>query len=315
MLGRMGNIWDVAVVGGGPGGMQAAIAAASEGLSVVVIEKHQIGGQIGQTPKLENSVFADGGMTGPMFALMMKEQATRMGVVVESGEVIALSHCGGIKTLDLRRGEMIHARTVVLAMGNKWTELDIPGLRSVLNKQAFIGPAKAFDWDAGGRPVMVYGGGPAAGQAILALADSAGTSVCYSLSRSGLKMPQYLVDRMMRDKKVLILPPATLTSVVRWEKSGGLLVDALPAFYPFHVNALFLCNGLTPNTDWVGDTLDRDEGGRIVVKDLHTSMPGVFAIGDCRAGSTPRVGVAIGDGSMVVTCIWGYLRDTGKPVQ
>jgi len=306
---QTGKLWNVIVVGGGPGGMQAAIAASSEGLETLVLERDRVGGQIGQTPKLENSVFADGGITGPQFAHMMKSQAERMGVTLHRGDAVALScDAEGIKSVTISRGDVLKARIVVLAMGNKWTELDISGLRNEINFQAFIGPMRALTWNAGNRPVMVYGGGPSAGQAILALADAPGTRMCYSVMRSGFKMPKYLEDRIREHRNVRVLFPDEITLVERNDASGALLVHLGSRMNPFAVNALFLCNGLTPATHWLRGTLPLDPDGRILVTDYATEMPGVFAIGDCRSGSTSRVGVAIGDGSAVVSKIWQRIK-------
>lgn len=308
-------IYDVAIVGAGPGGLQAAIAAASEGLSVIVIEKGAVGGQIGQTPLLENTVFCGGGITGPAFADMMKNQALEMGAKIIHGEVIALGvQTNGDKKLAFTDAPPLLAHTVILALGNRWQELDIPGLREQVGQCVHYGPVKSITHEAGGRPVAVYGGGPSAGQAIIAFAKR--STKVYVLMRTTLRMPQYLVDTILEYQKqgiVELHEYAHLHEVVKLD--NGLLGLHFSVKY-FNaigdrlrdVSDLFLCAGLLPATDWVPPMIERDEVGRIVTKPgrTETSVPGVYAIGDCRSGSTARVGVALGDGSMAVTEIWQY---------
>lgn len=308
-------IWDVLVVGAGPGGMQAAIAAASEGLTTIVLERHKVGGQIGQTPLLENSVFSSGGITGPEFAEMMRSQALAMGATIRQDEAIGLKlgkHHD--KTVILREGTSLRAHVVILAMGNKWTELNIPGLREQVNRKVFIGPVRSINYNATGRSVMVYGGGPASGQAVLALANSPNVGLVYHVMRHGFRMPSYLENRILANRRIIVQKDTTIGSVghaPHGTLSVALVNHQSELFYP-EVDALFMCNGLTPATEWLDGVIQRDDTGHILADDLETSMVGVFAIGDCRAGSTPRVGAAIGDGSLAVTKAWAYFRD--RPV-
>jgi thioredoxin reductase (NADPH) len=300
-------IYDVAIVGAGPGGLQAAIAAASEGLSVIVIEKGAIGGQIGQTPLLENTVFCGGGITGPDFAKMMKNQALQMGAKIVHGEVIALAlQPNGDKKLAFTDAPPLLARTVILALGNRWQELDIPGLREQVGHCVHYGPVKSIT-QAGGGPVAVYGGGPSAGQAIIALAKR--STLVYAIMRTTLRMPQYLSDTILESENVAVHEHTVITQVKKHNdhldlsleiNGGGAVING--------VHTLFMCSGLQPATEWVPPAIERDATGKIVTKPgrTETSVDGVYAIGDCRSGSTARVGVALGDGSMAVTEIWQY---------
>jgi thioredoxin reductase (NADPH) len=305
-------VWDMVVIGAGPGGLQAAIAAGSEGMKVLVLERATVGGQIGQTPLLENSVFAAGGITGPAFAEMMKAQALAMGVTIQKADCTGVTvQPGNVKVLRLvgpnGKASSVKGHTVVIAVGAKWQELDIPGVRGQSGKHVFFGPVKSIGYNATGRDVAVYGGGPAAGQAILALAQQVNTRKVHVLMRSTLRMPQYLVDRIHaaeRAGRVSLYNHTTIREVQRW---GDDEVRISTDTQLFTVDALFMCNGLLPATDWLRSTLTLDEDGRIVVTDgVVTELPGVFAIGDCRSGSTARVGVAIGDGSLAVTHAWQY---------
>lgn len=310
--------WDMIIIGAGPGGLQAAIAASSEGMKVLVLEAAQVGGQIGQTPLLENSVFSAGGITGPAFAEQMKSQALAMGTKIQKGRAIGLTRVRGQGVQRWRvayhppegGSKQAHAHTVILAVGAKWRELDIDGVKGQLGKSVHFGPVKSIGYNATGRNVAVYGGGPSAGQAILALAEQVNTRRVIVLMRSTLSMPDYLVQRILAAEdagRVLLHENMVIDSVTPLE-DGLLGIQA--GDFDYQVDALFMCNGLIPNTAWLKGILSLDEYGQIEVTDsVVTSLPGVYAIGDCRAGSTPRVGVAIGDGSMAVTKAWGFFSE------
>jgi thioredoxin reductase (NADPH) len=302
--------WDVVVIGAGPGGLQCGIAAASEGLETLVLERGMPGGQIAQTPLLENCVFARGGTTGPQLALEMMGQAERMGCQFHKAEATDLYANAGphLLTLRVKDGMPINSRTVVLAMGQGWRHLDIPGLaEGVAKRLVQFGPVETIYTDGTG-DVAVYGGGPSAGQAILALAER-GHKV-HVILRSGLNMPWYLIERInaKRAEGRVSLYPNSSVKRVSAPADGrlGLLVatgdttNTLP-----NIRRLFMCNGLQPATAWLPEDVEKDADGRVVVDaNLESTMGGVFAIGDCRSGSSARVGIAIGDGSAVVSSLW-----------
>lgn len=307
-------IYDVLIVGAGPGGMQAAIAAASEGLKALVLERDKVGGQIGQTPKLENFVFAAGGLTGPQIATMFREQAARMGVEFRKAEAKSLERHEATSLLHVQTTQGIYrSRTVVLAMGNQWNDLDIPGMPQAIKAGLVkIGPVDCLLANTADKHVAVFGGGPAAGQAIIELAAKAQwVSV---ILRATYRMPQYLLDRI-HDLPNVVSYQNTRIEEMTTGTGSNLHLFLRGESTPLAVAYLFACNGLTPATAWLKGVpgIPLDSNGRIVVRDassLATNMPGVYAIGDCRAGSTPRVGSAIGDGSMVVTSLWKHFFQT-----
>lgn len=301
-------IYDVIIVGAGPGGMQAAIAAASEGLTTLVLERHKVGGQIGQTPKLENSVFANGGLTGPDFAKMMRSQAEKMGAAILSTEATKLIPGANFHRITTSTEGVLRGRNIVLAMGNRWNDLDIHGMKDGIQAGTIrVGPVDCLNLNVTDKDVAVFGGGPSAGQAIVELSMSNAREV-HVILRSDFRMPQYLVDRIEERPNVTV---HRKSRIVRMDAShlgvGIELFKSAETMY-LPVSYMFACNGLVPATEWVGGTagIQLDDNRRIITKapSLETTIPGVFAIGDCRSGSTPRVGVAIGDGSMVVTEIW-----------
>lgn len=314
-------IWDLLIIGGGPAAIQAAIMASSEGLKTLVIERDKVGGQIGQTPLLENFIASQGGITGPQFAEAMKAQAERMGASFVKGNVIGFDRNfhspKGQFTVscdtpdDVDKYEHHVGQTIVIATGNRWQDLDIPGIREgIENRTVHYGPVECLNIDPAGSDVAVYGGGPSAGQAIIALAGKART--VHVLMRSTLRMPQYLVDTINALPNVKLYNHTTIKKVV----SNGSEISIHLGDSGIVVEHLFMCSGLVPNTEWLSEEIQKDETGRVRVgasvdakSFLGTSMAGVFAIGDCREGSTARVSAAIGDGAFVVTEVWKYFRE------
>jgi thioredoxin reductase (NADPH) len=211
-------------------------------------------------------------------------------------------------------GKQKSARAVVLACGMGWRRLDIPGLPAALQAgRASYGPRASLEkWDHT-EHVVVYGGGPAAGQAIIEVAEQGAAVTC--VCRGGIEaMPSYLSDRIRELQvtgRVRLLGKEGVASIhpsgacgrglPKWTvalRSGKTLAD---------VNHVMLCNGLEPQTDWLSSSdVELTTNRRIAIQDgqCGTNVRGVYAVGDCREGSTARVGSAIGDGSMVVTEIW-----------
>ncbi len=299
--------YDVIIVGAGPGGLQAATAAASEGLKTLVIERDKVGGQIGQTPLLENSAIT-GVLTGPKLAARMKSAAVSMGAEIVKGAALKLQPAGFKHTLRVKfeagADRPVTAPVIILAMGARWREVEADGLDEARRTGiAVTGPVGSLTYKGSkGMDVMVYGGGPSAGQAMLQLAKN---YTVHAVVRGQLKMPVYLSDQIQKHPSIILHENTTLLRVHvtnNWAKVR-LSDGAGP-----QINKLFLCNGLIPNTEWLNGTLQLDKAGRIVVGDRLAvpSVNGIYAIGDCRSGSTPRVGVAVGDGSMAITQAWEY---------
>ncbi len=329
----MSTLYDVVIIGAGPGGLQAAIAAASEGLVVLVLEAGKVGGQIGQTPLLENSVFSAGGITGPAFAESMHKQALAMGATIVAGRAIGITEVRGANphwrvayNVPTGGSKQAHTHTVIIAVGNRWRELDIPGAKELVGRKVHLGPARSIGYNATGRDVAVYGGGPAAGQAILALAAEVNTRRVRVYMRTKLRMPLYLSDRIREAEKAGRVTIHEDTQITKFHLG---LEDQLHVHVQGNraqrwidvVDAVFMCNGLQPATEWlekgpvklngVGQIECDGVAAILVRKDLVKG--GIYAIGDCRAGSTARVGVAIGDGSQAITEIWRYFLKMENP--
>lgn len=315
---------DLAIVGGGPSGMQAAIYAASEGLRTLVLEKAKVGGQIGQTPLLENFIGYERGVSGAAFAQQMRDQAERLGAEIVKGEAAAIGREGDVVRLSLADGREVEATAVVLACGSSWRPLEVPGVpRAVRAGLVSYGPeaCRRFPRDPVAE-VLVIGGGNSAGQAIEDLAHRVGR--VYVWARSGLKTSKYLTDRILARPNVKVYGPGwELASVEAVGPGHARAVLAKEGHPPVALDlaGVLACGGQEPNTGWLrGGPVTLDENGGILTgvlagspSALGTTVRGVFAAGDVRAGAIRRVGVAIGDGGRAVTEVWRYINALAAP--
>ena len=302
---------DAIIIGAGPAGIQAAIYAASEGLNVVVIESNKVGGQIGQTPLLENVLGHERGISGPTLASSMKVQAERMGACIEKGKVIGIENIGGVihvKCVD----KVYTAKSAVVATGVSWNYLDIPGVTEHVNSTVFYGPENCIGVKRGNHNTLVIGGGNSAGQIICDMAERVGT--VHVAIRSKLSTSAYLTERMKKLGNVVIHENSNLVNL---DASGHVATVQTPnATFDLSVECISVCAGQKPNTGWLQNSAVKLDGdGYVMVGNsagsgspLGTTIPGVFAIGDVRAGSRKRMGAAMGDGSTAVSELWAYYK-------
>lgn len=288
---------DVAIIGGGPGGLQAAIYCASEGLKTIVIEGTRIGGQIHDTPKLEN--FAGqvaGGVTGPEFTSRLHDQAAALGTDFAIDKIWRIR--AGKQSLKLHADNSFYsARCAIIATGVTYTVPHIAGLRHRMNEgKVFVGPFRCMSIERGKR-YNVMGGGNSAGQAIISLAEHA--EQVNVICRGQMKMSAYLQERILSSKNVKVYVNAETHGIGPVNFRIGQNKMEVPYDYGF------ICTGNTPNT---GDfQVAKDEHGFIKTdNEFRTSIPLVYAIGDVRSGVKRRsVGNAIGDAA---SCS-AYLHD------
>jgi thioredoxin reductase (NADPH) len=290
---------DVAIIGSGPAGLQSAIFTASEGLKTAVFTGPQVGGQIHDTPKLENFAGQNSrGISGPEFINSMLAQCKSFGVNFISETV---------GKLDNHNGWLINsrhvARSVIVASGYRYKEPKIEGLHDHLNSQAFLGPFRCMSCPRG-LTYCVVGGGNSAGQAILSLAEHA--KRVYVITRSGVGMSQYLVERIKAQRNITIkvdLTPHKM-DVKSLHCSDGKEYNA--DFY-------FFCIGGTPNTDFIPKHL-LDNTGHVKINESLEAMPGMYAIGDVRVGVRRHsVGSCIGDAATATAHLHEYLRSGKAP--
>ena len=319
--------YDLAIVGAGPAGLAAAVYAASDGLSTVVIEEQMPGGQAAHTSLIENFFGFPEGIGGAELCRLAGRQAERFGA-----ELVMLRGVtgGGSRGPDepfdfrLRGGHELRSRIALVAPGMVWRRLDVEGVEDLLGRGVYYGAGRSEAARCSDQRVVVVGAGNSAGQAVMHLA-AAGAHVTMLVRGDllGKSMSAYLVSRIEAHP---LIDVRLRTQVEALEADAGELshvtvraagdrTERLPA------RALFLCLGGLPRTGWAeqgGVRLDRAgfvltgpdllEAGRRpadwpLARDplaLETSVPGLFAAGDVRHGSTKRVGGAVGEGAMAV---------------
>jgi len=321
---------DVVIVGAGPAGLTAAVYAASEGLQTVVLEESVSGGQAGSSPMIRNYPGFPHGISGHELARRTCEQAWMFGAHLVFSQLVAgLDSPGGDHVVRLTDGHRIRARAVIIATGIAWRRLGVPRLEALVGSGVFYGSAGSEAAAMEGRDVFVVGAGNSAGQAALHLARYARQVTMLVRSGSLVRsMSDYLIRQIEATANIAVRLRADVIDAhgtehlealtVQRRTSGGC--ERVPAA------ALFVLIGGEPRTQWLPDTIQREQGymmtGQDVVRDgahpsrwpldraplpLETSVPGVFAAGDVRYRSIKRVASAVGDGATVIRLVHEYL--------
>lgn len=318
---------DVAIVGAGPAGLAASVYAASEGLSTVVLEAEAIGGQAGTSSMIRNYLGFPRGISGMRLAQRARNQALRFGTRFFTGwEVDAFDLGGGDRPHVLHTaGGDVRARTVVVATGVTYRKLRVEPLEELVGRGVNYGAAMTAAREMDGQDVFVVGGGNSAGQAAVHLARFA-RSVTILVRRESLAetMSDYLVGEIAYNNRITVRP---CTQVVDGGGDARLEWLALEDVRDGSVErveayGLFLLLGAEPHCEWLPDEVARDERGFVLTgrdvprehwvdgvppAELATTVPGVFAVGDIRAGSMKRVASAAGEGASVVPLVHTYL--------
>ena len=300
---------DLAVIGGGPAGLGAAVYGASEGLETLVVESTVLGGQAGASRRIENYLGFPAGISGSELIGRAITQARKFGARTATPyRALALEPGNGTHRIELEEGHVIVARAIVIATGADYRRLPVDGLEDYEGLTVFYAAGPTEARTCAGTRVGVVGGGNSAGQAAVWLARG-GALVTLLHRRADLRetMSDYLLPELDRYGVAV----RDRSEVVELHGSGGEL-EAVTlgdgARLPF--GSLFCFLGADPCTDWIGDVVARDEHGFILTgKDagaaglLETSVPGIYAAGDVRAGSTKRCATAVGEGAAVVSFI------------
>ncbi|WP_226016634.1 FAD-dependent oxidoreductase [Novosphingobium sp. FKTRR1] len=312
------TIYDVAVVGAGPSGLATAVYAASEGLSVIVLDAQAIGGQAGASARIENYLGFPTGISGQALAGRAFNQALKFGAEIAIPIRVESLDCSGPElALDLAGGHRLRARSVVIATGARYRRPEVPGLA------AFEGAGISY-WASPiearlcvGEEIALVGGGNSAGQAVVFLAPYVKRLHLVVRRELAQTMSRYLIDRISALPNVELHVGSEIAELEGDRTSGlsGVTFHNLDSGARVHraVRHLFLLIGADPNADWVRDCVDIDAKGFVITGQrglsLETSVSGVFAIGDVRAGSTKRVAAAVGEGAAVVSQIHAKLAE------
>ncbi len=323
--------YDLAIIGAGPAGLAAAVYAASNGIKVLVVEKEAPGGQAGNSPKIENYLGFPNGVSGMDLARRAVTQAQRFGA-----EIISTQAVKAVRVQDTYRvtvlgdGSEISSRAVLIATGARFRRLQLPGIDDFIGAGVYYGAAYTEAINYKDQPVFVVGGANSAGQGAMYLSRFASKVSQTIRGASGPTMSKYLIDAELANPKIEHLlhteiveihgKPGNIESVVVWDNQTDEK-RTLPA------SAIFVFIGALPQSDVVKDLVMLDENGFILtgtelMKDgkppkgwpldrnpviLETSVPGIFAAGDVRLGTTHRVASATGEGGIAVGAIEGYL--------
>lgn len=326
-----GYVYDVIVVGAGPAGLATAVYAASEGLSVAAMDCRAPGGQAGASARIENYLGFPTGISGQALAGRAFVQAQKFGAHVAIPLEVKALHCDEMPMrIELHDGRRIPSRTVVIASGAQYRRAEIAGLDRYEGRGVYYWASPVEARLCKDEPVMLVGGGNSAGQAAVYLSAYA-AEVHILVRGDGLKasMSRYLIDRLKTLPNVHLHTQAQivgmggegwLESVTYRVRAGRDQVLTMP------MRHVFLFIGAAPNTEWLHSCNVQHDGNGFVLTGnsarqachqnaggntytLQTSVPGVFAIGDVRAGSTKRVAAAVGEGAAAVAQIHSYLAE------
>jgi thioredoxin reductase (NADPH) len=312
------TIYDTAIVGSGPAGLAAAVYAASEGLSTLVLDCRSFGGQAGASSRIENYLGFPTGISGLALMARAYNQAQKFGAEIAiPDEALKLGPEKGPFRIGLGNGETAVARTIVLAGGARYRRLDIPNLSDFEGSCVHYWASAIETKLCAGQDVVLTGAGNSAGQAAVFLAEQ--VKKLWMIVRGAsleATMSQYLIDRIRALPNVEVLlrteicglegEPGALNRV-RWRNRDSGETGECP------IGHVFSFIGAEPNTDWLrGSGVHLDDKGFVITGGdnghlLATSRDGIFAVGDVRCGSVKRVAAAVGEGSTVVSAIHAYL--------
>ena len=313
------TVYDTAIVGAGPAGLAAAVYAASEGLSTLVLDCRSFGGQAGASSRIENYLGFPTGISGLALMARAYNQAQKFGAELAiPDEALALDGGKGEARFHIRlgNGETVRARSVVLASGARYRRLDIPNLSEFEGTCVHYWASAVETRLCAGQEVALTGAGNSAGQAVVFLAGKVKKLWMVVRGKSlEATMSRYLVDRIRALPNVEVLlrheicgldgSNAVLEQVrVKNRDSGAVKTCAIGHVFSFI--------GAEPNTGWLADCgIALDDKGFVITGDnthlLATNRDGVFAVGDVRCGSVKRVAAAVGEGSTVVSAIHAWL--------
>jgi len=308
---------DLLIVGAGPSGVAAAVYAGAEGMSALVVEDTAIGGQAGTSSRIENYMGFPTGISGADLIYRGQIQALKFGTrFAMPRRVEALEETpDGTFCATLDHGERLCARAVLVATGVQYRRLPIERLEELEGAGVFYAATEMEARFCRNTEVVVVGGGNSAGQAAMYLSRTAkcvhvvvrGTSLAASMS-------DYLSRRLEADPRVQLHYETTVSQLHGDDHLDAITLDTPDGPQRIESRALFIMIGAAPNTDWLAEHIELDERGFVLTGEkvdrdspYETSKPGIFAVGDVRAGSVKRVASGVGEGSVVVSRIWSHV--------
>ena len=324
--------YDVVVIGGGPAGLANAVYAATEGLSVVLVEQSAPGGQAGSSSRIENYLGFPNGITGADLAQRASAQARRFGAeILTAQEVVGIRREDPYRIVQLADGKEISSYVVVLTTGLAVRTLEVPGIEPFLGAGVFYGASLSEGVIYRGKDICIVGGANSAGQAALFFSRYARkVTIIIRAAALAPAMSHYLVERINNTENISVVPRVEVANVCG---NGSLKQVVLRNIdsgkeEPLNTSAMFIHIGTAPHSEFTSGLLERTDTGFIITgPDLprvngkprgwtldrdpfmfETNVPGIFAAGDVRAGANRRVAAAVGEGSAAIYSIRKYLE-------
>jgi thioredoxin reductase (NADPH) len=332
------QLHDVIILGGGPAGLAAAVYAASEGLDVLVIETRAPGGQAGSSSKIENYLGFPTGVSGNELAYRATTQAQKFGAKMMIARSVVGLHCGRPYEVVLDTGETLAARALVIATGAQYNKPNLMSLEKFEGGGIYYGATFIESQLCENEEIVVVGGGNSAGQAAVFLSQTARKVHMVVRAQLSDTMSRYLIQRLTENPKIEMhcnteiveLAGDTALETVTWrnKSTGEKSTNA--------IRHVFMMTGASPQTDWLRGCVALDEKGFILTgrdveeaaaaakgdaangppwplarppQMLETSLPGVFAVGDARAGNVKRVAAAVGEGAISIYLVHRALAE------
>ena len=315
------EVLDVLIIGGGPAGVAAAVYAGAEGLSALVLEDLAVGGQAGASSRIENYMGFPTGISGADLVWRGEVQALKFGTRFAVPVRVACleKQQDGLFCATTESGETLCARTVIVATGVLYRQLPLQRMEHFEGAGIFYAATDLEARFCKGSEAVIIGGGNSAGQAAMHLSrHAAHVHVVVRGASLAASMSDYLAKRLAAGPNITVHYQSEVT-----ELHGDLALDAITLreseqTRTIRTKAVFVMAGAAPNTVWLGGFLKLDRNGFILTGQeagsanaLETSVKGVFAVGDVRAGSTKRVASAVGEGSVVIAKAWEHVRGNG----
>jgi thioredoxin reductase (NADPH) len=314
--------YDVAIVGGGPAGVAAAVYAGAEGLSALVIEDLAIGGQAGMSSRIENYMGFPTGISGADLCWRGEVQAMKFGTrFAMPHRVTSLAREGADWCLTLDNAARVLARSVIVATGVEYRRLPLDRLMEFEGAGIYYAATETEARYCRETEVVVIGGGNSAGQAAMHLSRSAAhVHILVRGASLAASMSSYLVERLKQTPNITIHHQTEVTGL-----DGGAALERVTIHDRFSgqdwhlkARAVFVMVGAAPNTGWLNGQVALDSQGFVLTGvaagasatgNYATSCPGIFAVGDVRSGSVKRVASVVGEGSVVISEIWRHLSE------
>jgi thioredoxin reductase (NADPH) len=325
------SFYDLAIVGGGPAGLAAAVYGASEGLHTVMVEREAPGGQAGMSSRIENYLGFPIGLSGGDLARRAVVQAQRFNVeILAPQECVSVRVEGPYRIVKLADGSEISCHALMIATGVQWRRLDAPGVDRLQGAGIYYGGGATEALSCRNEIVYIVGGANSAGQAAMNFAKYAERVVILVRGKSlSGTMSQYLIDQIQKTPNIQVWAHASVAEAhgETHLKEISVLCSDTDKTERVPASAMFIFIGALPRTEWLSDLIERDERGFILtgpdlIRDgqrpkgwtldrdpflLETNVPGIFAVGDVRHGSVKRVASGVGEGSVAVQFIHQYL--------